>query len=127
MPYPNAYERVKKFLKDHLRAINEQMQTHPEASVSSLFRNFNLTPANAAREFKTQVKAYWRGDYPFKHPFKGDDPLEWWNELAFNPNSRVLGSAFFFSTKIMPYQMDQFLAIRLFSILVNYMPDERTN
>ena len=90
MRYPNAYERVKKFLKDLLRTIIEQMKKHPEAPLPSLFSNFSLTPAEAAREFKTQIEAYWRGDYPFKHPFTGDDPLRWWNELALNPNSRVL-------------------------------------
>ncbi|RDB28214.1 hypothetical protein Hypma_001371 [Hypsizygus marmoreus] len=112
--YPQAYEKVKEYLKKVLRGMFEQMKKHPEEANGEPVL-MKLGEAGAARELKHQLLAYWRWEWPFKTEESAaavpDNPLTWWQGFEQHPHARVLA----------------LLAIKLFSILVNSMPDERTN
>jgi hypothetical protein len=110
MPYPRAYEKTKDYLKNMLKQMLVHIEKFPGTG-PELLRT--LGPVDAAHELKNQLEAFWRGEYPFivSEEAKGKNPLEWWQHLEHHMHAHVLAS----------------LAIRIFSILVNSMPDERTN
>ncbi|KAF8200408.1 hypothetical protein K438DRAFT_2015690 [Mycena galopus ATCC 62051] len=60
-----------------------------------------------------QLEACWQGEAPFHAPILNDDVMEWWEnpEIGYSPHSGVL----------------TMLAVHIFGILANSMPDERTN
>ena len=85
---------------------------------------------------RTQLEAYWRDEWPFNQPVKDNDPLSWWKTLAEHPYARVLAvhvklfcfCLFHLSTNQFGLlNTVQYFAIKIFSVLVNSMPDERTN
>jgi hypothetical protein len=110
MPYPRAYEKTKDYLKNMLKQMLVHIEKFPGTG-PELLRT--LGPVDAAHELKNQLKAFWRGEYPFivSEEAKGKNPLEWWQNLEHHIHARILAS----------------LAIWIFSILVNSMPDEHTN
>ncbi|TFK52816.1 hypothetical protein OE88DRAFT_1608814, partial [Heliocybe sulcata] len=59
---------------------------------------------------RAQLLVFWRNQYPFDQPLDGQDTLTWWEGLQHHPSADILAM----------------LAIRIFSILVNSMADERT-
>ncbi|TFK47872.1 hypothetical protein OE88DRAFT_1714398 [Heliocybe sulcata] len=62
------------------------------------------------RQLRAQLLVFWRNQYPFDQPLDGQDTLTWWEGLQHHPSADILAM----------------LAIRIFSILVNSMADERT-
>ncbi|KAK0220637.1 ribonuclease H-like domain-containing protein [Armillaria fumosa] len=63
-----------------------------------------------AEEFSPQLLAYSQGEYPISDRVGSQTVLEWWEALASHPKACTLA----------------FFAIKIFSVLVNSMPDERT-
>jgi hypothetical protein len=110
MPYPCAYKKTKDYLKNMLKQTLVHIEKFPGTGPELLRM---LGPVDAAHKLKNQLEAFWRGEYPFiiSEEAKGKNPLEWWQHLEHHMHARILAS----------------LAIRIFSILVNSMPDERTN
>ncbi|KXN87127.1 hypothetical protein AN958_09181 [Leucoagaricus sp. SymC.cos] len=109
MSYPAAFRRVKDFLKDMLRSLCDWAKEHPNELHDSLFRQ---SPSELSRALQSQLTAFWHGEYPFSVPMMSDsDPMAWWGSMLRIPHAQVLA----------------FLATRIFSLLVNSMPDERTN
>ncbi|KAJ6555261.1 hypothetical protein B0H10DRAFT_2241429 [Mycena sp. CBHHK59/15] len=62
---------------------------------------------------EAQLEACWQGEAPFHAPILNDNAMEWWEnlEIGYSPRSGVLAM----------------LAVRIFGILANSMPNERTN
>ncbi|KAJ7608836.1 ribonuclease H-like domain-containing protein [Mycena polygramma] len=107
--FPRAYERVKDHLKGMLKVIIDRMGTHPDEPVHPVIKE--LGPADTVKEFRRQLESFWRNEWPFNQAIPDSNSLAWWKSLAQHPQARVLA----------------ILAIKIFSILVNSMPDERTN
>ncbi|KAJ6607061.1 ribonuclease H-like domain-containing protein [Mycena sp. CBHHK59/15] len=107
--FPRAYERVKDFLKNMLRAMIDRLQTHPAEPVHPVIQD--LGPAETVKEFRRQLESFWRNEWPFNQAISDGNSLAWWKSLEQHPQARVLA----------------ILAIKIFSMLVNSMPDERTN
>ncbi|KAK0477282.1 ribonuclease H-like domain-containing protein [Armillaria novae-zelandiae] len=109
-PCPRAYKCVKKGLKVMLRNEIEAYKCRPSsAGIGQLVKQAKSAKA-IAEEFSPQLLAYSRGEYPFSDPVGLQTVLEWWESLASHPKARTLA----------------FFAIKIFSVLVNSMPDERT-
>ncbi|KAJ7662395.1 ribonuclease H-like domain-containing protein [Mycena rosella] len=110
--YSHAFFRVKEFLKRMLRALLQQHANHDsECRCHPILKTHSdLEIANALR---LQLEAFWLGEPPFHAPVINDDTMEWWLNLerGNSPRSNVLAM----------------LGVRIFGILVNSMPDERTN
>ncbi|KAI0643696.1 ribonuclease H-like domain-containing protein [Trametes meyenii] len=104
-PIPRAYFRVKEFLKSLLQSEFGRTTIHPTLQA--------LGMAKSVAEFRRQLMAYARAEWPFDRPLSTDTGrpvLQWWLDLAVHPDARVLA----------------ILAIKLYSIAVNSMADERT-
>ncbi|KAJ3713739.1 ribonuclease H-like domain-containing protein, partial [Lentinula guzmanii] len=108
-PNPRAYRRAKKALKQILR--NEVDLYLKVGNTTSIFTLVQATGSVKAlvEEFTPQLLAYSRREYPFTDPIGDKSMLQWWRELLLNPKGRVVA----------------FCAVKLYSILVNSMPDER--
>ncbi|KAI0327039.1 hypothetical protein GY45DRAFT_1257848 [Cubamyces sp. BRFM 1775] len=105
-PIPRAYYRAKEFLKGQLR-------TELQRNVNHVVRE--LAPKRLISDFRHQLMAYAKGEWPFNQPLdetkgNGRPVLQWWLDLGSHPHAQVLAM----------------LAIKLYSIAVNSMADERT-
>ncbi|CDO75074.1 hypothetical protein BN946_scf184703.g4 [Trametes cinnabarina] len=104
-PIPRAYTRVKIFLKNLLQA---EMKLMAQPLVKE------LEEADLADELRDQLLAYARGEYPFKQRLdrsQSSQPvLKWWLDLKEHRHARTLAM----------------LAIKIYSIAVNSMAEERT-
>ncbi|KAJ8475312.1 hypothetical protein ONZ45_g15654 [Pleurotus djamor] len=109
IPYPDVYQRVAKFLKDMLHSIINTVKKYPEARKPPLFEE--MSAKKIAMSFREQFNSFWAGYHLFSCPLRDCDSLEWWQSLTSDSGSNVLAM----------------LAVRIFSVLVNSMPDERTN
>ncbi|KAG1891136.1 ribonuclease H-like domain-containing protein [Suillus subluteus] len=110
LPYPHAYTRVKDFLKEQLQKDLANYVTNPDSALpASIFKV--LSAAEIASGLRHQIEAFWCDEWPFNQQVKEGNPLAWWESLQNHLHARVLAH----------------LAIKLFSVLVNSMPDERTN
>ncbi|KAG2079898.1 ribonuclease H-like domain-containing protein [Suillus cothurnatus] len=110
LPYPHAYTRVKDFLKEKLQKDLAHYVANPDSVLAtSIFKV--LSAAEVASGLRHQLEAFWHGEWPFNQQVKDGNPLAWWESLQDHPHARVLAH----------------LAIKIFSVLVNSMPDERTN
>ncbi|TBU37678.1 hypothetical protein BD309DRAFT_875954 [Dichomitus squalens] len=104
-PIPRAYRRAKEYLK---RQLQEEIMrnTHPLIK--------KLGEVRVAEELRAQLMAYAHGQYPFDTPLEetesGRPVLDWWQNLESHAHARVLAM----------------LAIKLYSIAINSMADERT-
>ncbi|KAL1714614.1 ribonuclease H-like domain-containing protein [Schizophyllum commune] len=113
---PRAYDRVKQYLKDRLRTrifphYDRVLSTHGIDEVKRIYGPIHVLGKDGAiKALRTQLKDYWRREYPFHEDVTGGDSLAWWQKLIEHPRANVLAM----------------LAIELFSILPNSMPDERT-
>ncbi|RXW20375.1 hypothetical protein EST38_g5489 [Candolleomyces aberdarensis] len=67
--------------------------------------------AHVSFKFKDELESFWRGDSPFNLPVKSLDPQDWWTTIQDDSRTLILAR----------------LAIKIFSCLINSMPDERTN
>ncbi|KAJ6573295.1 hypothetical protein B0H10DRAFT_2105457 [Mycena sp. CBHHK59/15] len=74
---------------------------------------WDLDGAAAVSAFEQQFDAFWRREWPFDSAStsRSTPPLEYWHQLKSHKFSCVLG----------------FLAVKIFSITINSMVDERTN
>ncbi|KAG2116350.1 hypothetical protein BD769DRAFT_1778182 [Suillus cothurnatus] len=101
LPYPHAYTRVKDFLKEKLQKDLSHYVANPDS----------YSAAEVASGLRHQLEAFWHGEWPFNQQVKDGNPLAWWESLQDHLHARVLAH----------------LAIKIFSVLVNSMPEERTN
>ncbi|KAJ7504072.1 hypothetical protein B0H11DRAFT_2353102 [Mycena galericulata] len=110
--YPHAFLRVKEFLKTVLKALLEQHATHDSKCLCHPLLK-TQSAAAIVDGLRLQLEAFWLGEPPFHAPVLKDDTMEWWMNLerGNSPRSNVLAM----------------LGLRIFGILVNSMPDERTN
>ncbi|KAK7007106.1 ribonuclease H-like domain-containing protein [Favolaschia claudopus] len=109
--YPHAFFRVKEFLKKVLRPLVELHETHD--TTCRCHPVLKIPDFDFSETLKLQLEAFWLGEPPFHAPVIGDDTMEWWTNLGIgnSPRSNVIAM----------------LAVRIFGILVNSMPDECTN
>ncbi|KAJ7479579.1 ribonuclease H-like domain-containing protein [Mycena latifolia] len=107
--YPHAFFRVKEFLKQMLKVLLEQHKSHKcQCRCHPILKT--QTDLEIANALRLQLEAFWLGEPPFHAPVMNGDTMEWWTNLGRgnSPRSNMLG-------------------VRIFGILVNSMPDERTN
>ncbi|PBK74686.1 hypothetical protein ARMSODRAFT_1013681 [Armillaria solidipes] len=109
-PCPRAYKRVKKGLKVMPRNEVEAYGRRPSSAGIGRLVQQTKSVKVIAEEFSPQLLSYSRGEYPFTDPVGSKTVLERWEDLAKHPKARTLA----------------FFAIKIFSVLVNSMPDERT-
>ncbi|KAJ3919319.1 ribonuclease H-like domain-containing protein [Lentinula edodes] len=109
-PFPAAYRRAKKALKSILRAEVEMYRSIGDgASIFLLIQQAGGSVQTVVQEFSPQLLAYSRKEYPFGDLMGSKSTLEWWRELLPHPKARVIA----------------FLAVKMYSVLANSMPDER--
>jgi hypothetical protein len=126
--FPRAYNRVKEFLKDMLKRILERYRTHPNEAMHPVIKE--LGAVKTVEGFRTQLQAFWRNEWPFNQPVVKGDPLAWWKNLELHPHARVLAVRFLY---VEAYFLQlttsslKLLSIKLFSMTINSMADERTN
>ncbi|KAG2744426.1 hypothetical protein P692DRAFT_201775846 [Suillus brevipes Sb2] len=109
MPHPRAYHHVKEFLKPMLRTMVEHDKVDELKDPISLLVH-EIGAAGVVDEFRRQLEAYFHNEWPFNAPLQDGNTLVWWNMLLPHPHARVLAA----------------LAVKIFSVLINSMPDERT-
>ncbi|KAL7280348.1 hypothetical protein ACG7TL_005266 [Trametes sanguinea] len=108
LPHPRAYDRMKEFVREALKAMYKRHDDHPEEHLDRIL--VELGRNRASIELKQQLESYWLGLYPFDAPIGTRSTLAYWTDLKSHPNARILA----------------IVCIKIFSILVNSMPDERT-
>ncbi|KAI0634079.1 ribonuclease H-like domain-containing protein [Trametes polyzona] len=106
-PNPRAHRRATEFLKKQLRNELKRNADH--------FALRGKKPSDVVQEFRRQLLAYAKGEWPFNAPLdeaRGDGRpvMQWWRDIAEHPHAQILAM----------------LAIKLYSIAVNSMADERT-
>jgi hypothetical protein len=90
VPHAKAYTRVKEFLKQMLRDIIEFAGQKLDASNSCHRLVAQLGPSKVVSEFRQQLLAFARQEWPFMDPVSDGDALSWWESLAQHPHARVL-------------------------------------
>ncbi|CDO75802.1 hypothetical protein BN946_scf184934.g17 [Trametes cinnabarina] len=108
LPHPRAYDRTKEFIKKSLKDMFTWKHANPSGRIDPVLQELGAN--KASKEMKTQFEAYWLGEYPFNTVISSESTLSYWENLRSHPNARVLA----------------IVCIKIFSILVNSMPDERT-
>lgn len=108
LPYQTAFERVADLLQDMLLNMLKVAEDEPENAHPALE---GLDAGQAASAWYSQLQVFWGGKYPFDAPAADGDPLKWWRALETHPHAKILAM----------------LAVKIFSICVNSMADERTN
>jgi hypothetical protein len=91
-PYPRAYHRAKEFLKKMLRReleADERSEVPRNSPISILIRKVGGAP-QIVNEFRQQILAYARHEYPFNEPLHDDNPLGWWEGLENHRHARVV-------------------------------------
>ncbi|KAF9549384.1 hypothetical protein CPC08DRAFT_648213 [Agrocybe pediades] len=111
--HPRAFMKLWNFLLSMLKPMLERVQSSLDPSIGHpTIRKLGIV--QAATSFKREIVNFWNGEYPFRvigNPANIQDPLGWWQNLANYDGAKVLS----------------ILATTIFSVLVNSMPDERTN
>ncbi|CDO74690.1 hypothetical protein BN946_scf184960.g4 [Trametes cinnabarina] len=110
LPHPRAYDRMKEFVREALKAMYKRHDDHPEEHLDCIL--VELGRNRASIELKQQLESYWLGLYPFDAAIGTRSTLAYWIDLKSHPNAPMTNS--------------QIVCIKIFSILVNSMPDERT-
>ena len=93
---PRAYDRVKQYLKDRLRTrifphYDRVLSTHGIDEVKRIYGPIHaLGKDGAIKALRTQLKDYWRREYPFHEDVAGGDSLAWWQKLIEHPRANVL-------------------------------------
>jgi hypothetical protein len=73
-------------LKDELEAVNNNPNsTSPIASLVH-----RCGPSVVVKEFRDQIYAYAKHEYPFNESVGNDNPLTWWEVLEGNRQAEVL-------------------------------------
>ncbi|THV03439.1 hypothetical protein K435DRAFT_914113, partial [Dendrothele bispora CBS 962.96] len=109
--HPKAYDRAKKFLKTILqREVDALDRFGEKALLYDLMKKY-MRKDSLVDAFKHQLNAFGCDQYPFRAGrSKDQDPLKWWEHLSRDDSADVLGT----------------IAVKIFAILPNSMPDERT-
>lgn len=102
VPHVRAYTRVKEFLKQILRDIIEFAGQNLDASNPCHRLVAQLGPNKVVSEFRQQLLAFARQEWPFTDPTPNGDALSWWESLAQNPHARVLAVRKYFSISQIP-------------------------
>lgn len=91
VPHMRAYTRVKEFLKQMLRNIIESAPG-PNHDMSSPCHRLvaQLGPTKVVSEFRKQLLAFARQEWPFTDSIRDGDALSWWESLRQHPHARVL-------------------------------------
>jgi hypothetical protein len=132
VPHARAYTRVKAFLKQMLRDIVETVKLagHDLDTSNPCHRLVAQLGSNrVVSDFCQQLLAFSRQEWPFTDPITHGNALTWWESLEQHPHACVLavsGHLQFFAECQDVQHLWQMLAIKIFSVLVNSMPDERT-
>ncbi len=124
-PIPRAYTRVKTFLKTLIQGVIEA-NVHPLVA--------ELGPAQLVEDLRNQLLAYALGEHPFDAPLPaeggGRPVLQWWLDLEHHRHARVLAVGLHNATPMFKIliidNIIQMLAIKLYSVAVNSMAEERT-
>lgn len=90
VPHTKAYTRVKEFLKQMLRDIIDFAAHNLDASNPCHRLVAKLGPSKVVTEFRQQLLAFARQEWPFTDPFPDGDALSWWEALGQHPHARVL-------------------------------------
>ncbi|KAJ3859225.1 ribonuclease H-like domain-containing protein, partial [Lentinula novae-zelandiae] len=110
VPFLAAYCGAKKALKSILCAEVEMYRSIGDgASIFLLIQQAGGSIQTVVQEFSPQLLAYSRKEYPFGDLMGSKSTLEWWHELLPYLKARVI----------------VFLAVKMYSVLANSMPDER--
>ncbi len=90
LPFPEAYEVVKQYLKHMLKDMLEYIENNPSELKNGIPVLQKLGPVRAAEGLKSQLEAFWRGEWPFSMELTEQDPLAWWEQVGCNPHADVL-------------------------------------
>ena len=128
--YPRAYERLREYLRNMLKPMLERIQSSSDPSVGHPdLREKGVS--TSVKDLKHQIELFWNGEYPFRVTDVGKitNPLDWWRDIGRYDGAKVLSvrNINYHDSRWKFHNTNQVLAIRIFSILVNSMPDERTN
>ena len=85
---PNAYGRVKEYLKTMLHGQLLCCETHPEDHMHSIFTE--MPTMWIVEHLHHQFEVYWCNEWPFSIPVKNGNPLTWWKSLGEHPHAHVL-------------------------------------
>ncbi|KAH9916095.1 uncharacterized protein BXZ73DRAFT_53985 [Epithele typhae] len=108
--HPRAFDRLKQFCKETLMAMVERAGKFPSEPVALALASIGDS-TEITQALQEQLYAYWDGRAPFKSPLRpGETPLRWWMSLQDDRNASVL----------------TLICVKVFSVLVNSMPDECT-
>jgi len=89
LPYPHAYERVKDFLKNMLKAMVEHIESNPEDPIHLILQE--LGAAQTVETLRHRLEAFWRNEWPFNNQHvPNGNPLTWWENLQYHNHARVL-------------------------------------
>jgi hypothetical protein len=109
LPYLDVFKRVADYLQTMLQNTLQEAVEDPAHAPPAIK---DMCPGEAAKQCFSQLQAYWCRDYPFHRvPAEEGDSLVWWQNVEQFASAKILAM----------------LAIKLFSITVNSMADERTN
>ena len=126
VPFKRAYDRAKEFLKRLLRNDTEWADRSPENRKTAHRLIQENQTVDLIKEFRQQLLAYARKDYPFADQLIDGDTLHWWETLEYHPRARVLAVSASVLDDFDGNRWRQMLAVKIYSTLVNSMPDERT-
>jgi hypothetical protein len=96
---------------------------NPDNNVYPILKEYRAH--KAADQLKVQLESFWRKEWPFMTECTEDmDPLAWWEKIAPMPRGDVLAIC---TTTHCDVLLIGHSRIKIFSTLVNSMPDERMN
>jgi hypothetical protein len=121
--FPSAFNRVKELLKKQLSALITFAKDNSEGKgIPAVILQYKGKSMDRLRE---QLDMFWSGHALFIVHRPDQSPMDFWKGLEKNPQADVLAvSSWFILNSLLTYL--QMLAIRIFGILPNSMPDERT-
>ena len=86
-----AYDTLYNFLRELLRRLLKQIEQAPNDTSIGVPCLRKKGPRNSLQDLRSQLDAYWQGDYPFRVQCSVDNPLEWWRERAKHESADILG------------------------------------
>lgn len=117
------FERVARYL---WKMIGVENAKDSESKLRAQLKTMSISWTDVKSSFMAQLRAYFRGTLPRSY-YNAEVPLLWWRDrlddpewylIAVRHHNQCLFASFF--------DLIQFLAVKLFSIVPNSMADERT-